>query len=55
VTPGTGLLEPDELRAQVASRLGAAHAPKEFVTCLELPRLPSGKVDRAAVRSMLRN
>jgi O-succinylbenzoic acid--CoA ligase len=43
---------PDQaaLRAAVSARLGAPHAPREFVVLDALPRLPSGKVDRAAVR-----
>jgi O-succinylbenzoic acid--CoA ligase len=49
---GTG---PDEatLRAAVSARLGAPHAPREFVVVPAMPRLPSGKVDRAAIRAKI--
>ncbi|HZE65666.1 MAG TPA: o-succinylbenzoate--CoA ligase [Sporichthyaceae bacterium] len=42
------------LRAAVTARLGAPHAPREFVVLDTLPRLPSGKVDRAALRTLVR-
>ncbi|MGQ0844318.1 MAG: AMP-binding protein [Sporichthyaceae bacterium] len=45
--------DPEALRTVVAKRLGAAHAPKEFRVLADLPRLPSGKVDRSAVRALL--
>jgi len=45
--------DPSELRGLVSARLGGAHAPREFVLVAELPRLPSGKVDRAAVRALV--
>lgn len=50
---GEGDPDPEALKAFVAQRLGGPHAPKRFVVVPELPRLPSGKVDRAAVRALL--
>jgi O-succinylbenzoic acid--CoA ligase len=46
---------PDEaaLRAAVSARLGGPHAPREFVVLDAMPRLPSGKIDRAAVRRVV--
>jgi O-succinylbenzoic acid--CoA ligase len=41
------------LRAAVSARLGAPHAPREFVVLDALPRLESGKVDRAAIRAKI--
>jgi O-succinylbenzoic acid--CoA ligase len=46
---------PDQaaLRAAVSAHLGAPHAPREFIVLDALPRLPSGKVDRAAIRAKI--
>ncbi len=52
---GDSTPDPETLKALVAKRLGAAHAPKQFLVLAELPRLPAGKVDRAAVRALLTN
>jgi O-succinylbenzoic acid--CoA ligase len=41
---------PDALRAVVGAALGAAASPKELHLLDELPRLPTGKVDRVALR-----
>jgi O-succinylbenzoic acid--CoA ligase len=41
------------LRAAVGAHLGAPHAPREFVVLDALPRLESGKVDRAAIRAKI--
>jgi O-succinylbenzoic acid--CoA ligase len=40
----------DQLRAWVAQRLGAVHSPREVITANSLPMLPTGKVDRSAIR-----
>lgn len=53
VVPGDGTPDAGTLRALVASRLGGPHAPRQFVMVEELPRLASGKVDRAAIRALL--
>jgi o-succinylbenzoate---CoA ligase len=42
--------DPEPLRAAVAGALGRAHVPREFRVAAGLPMLPSGKVDRVAVR-----
>jgi O-succinylbenzoic acid--CoA ligase len=42
--------DPEPLRAAVAGALGRAHVPREFRVAAGLPLLPSGKVDRDAVR-----
>lgn len=41
----------EQLRAHAARRLPAAALPAQFVDCDQLPRTPSGKVDRAALRA----
>lgn len=43
-----------DLRALVGERLGKPWAPREMVTVQALPVLPSGKVDRAALRASVR-
>jgi o-succinylbenzoate---CoA ligase len=40
----------DAVRAAVRGALGAAAAPKELLVLADLPRLPTGKVDRLALR-----
>ena len=40
----------DELREVVRERLGRAAAPRDVVVVDQLPRLPSGKIDRLALR-----
>jgi O-succinylbenzoic acid--CoA ligase len=47
--------DPDSLRAAVTGALGRAHAPREFRMTAGLPLLPSGKVDRVAVRRAVEN
>jgi O-succinylbenzoic acid--CoA ligase len=42
----------DEVRAVVRDELGAPAAPKEVVVVDTLPRTPSGKVRRAALRAL---
>lgn len=42
--------ELDQLRAWVAQRLGVVHSPRELIVATSLPTLPTGKVDRSAVR-----
>lgn len=44
-----------ELRAFAAGVLAAAALPRELVTLGQLPLLPSGKPDKAAVRTLLRD
>jgi O-succinylbenzoic acid--CoA ligase len=48
--------EPDlaELRALAADQLGRAWAPRDVVIVDAFPTLPSGKVDRAALRALVR-
>ena len=41
----------DQARAHVAAVLTGPHAPRELVEVIDLPVLPSGKLDRAALRS----
>ena len=48
--PGSRL-ELDEARAHVAARVSRAAAPRELRVVAALPLLPSGKPDRAALRS----
>jgi o-succinylbenzoate---CoA ligase len=43
-----------QLRAHVASRTDAFQAPREVIMVAALPRLPSGKVDRAALARLSR-
>lgn len=45
--------DPEPLRAAVADALGRAHVPREFQVAAGLPMLPSGKVDRVAVRRVV--
>jgi O-succinylbenzoic acid--CoA ligase len=54
VVPRNGTVDRAELRALVTARLGGPHAPGEFVVASAIPKLPSGKVDRARVRVMAR-
>jgi O-succinylbenzoic acid--CoA ligase len=54
VVPTDGSVDRTELRALVTARLGGPHAPGEFVVASAIPKLPSGKVDRARVRVMAR-
>jgi O-succinylbenzoic acid--CoA ligase len=54
VVPKDGPLDRAELRALVTARLGGPHAPGDFVVTAAIPKLPSGKVDRARVRVMAR-
>lgn len=42
-----------ELRRHVAHRLAPYMAPREVVVCDRLPRLPSGKLDRKALRDVI--
>ncbi len=49
VLPQNGPVDPAELRAFLTERLPAYMVPSAFVTLAELPVLPSGKVDRAAL------
>lgn len=42
-----------QIRAEVASRLGTAAAPREIVTVSALPRLHSGKLDRMAAELLV--
>ena len=46
-----GTLTLAEARAHVAARLGPAAAPRELTLLPALPLLPSGKLDRAALRA----
>jgi len=54
VVPTSGAT-PDlaELRELVGTRLGRAWAPRELVTVEAFPSLPSGKVDRKALRTLV--
>lgn len=58
VVPATDALPADQLgrtvRDRVRDRLGAPASPREVVVVAELPRLPSGKVDRQACRDLAR-
>jgi O-succinylbenzoic acid--CoA ligase len=45
---------PAELRAHVRSRLPAFAAPREIAITADIPMLPSGKPDIAALRAWLR-
>jgi O-succinylbenzoic acid--CoA ligase len=54
VVPTGPEIDRAELRQLVAGRLGAPHAPNDFVVWSAIPKLPSGKVDRARVRVMVR-
>ncbi|MES1170007.1 MAG: AMP-binding protein [Leifsonia sp.] len=51
VTASTGF-DPDAASAAVAEELGAAARPARVLSVAELPLLPSGKVDRVAVRAL---
>ena len=42
----------DELRRWVSDRAGNRSAPRSLVVVPRIPRLPSGKPDRLAVRSL---
>ncbi len=54
VVPAAGArLDLAEIRADVASRLGAAAAPRELVSVSTLPRLHSGKLDRVAAQLLV--
>ncbi len=55
--PGGSTRAPDlaELRDLVADRLGRAWAPRDLVTVEAFPFLPSGKVDRDALRTLVRD
>ncbi|MGQ0630942.1 MAG: AMP-binding enzyme [Sporichthyaceae bacterium] len=46
-------VELDTLRDRVAARLGGAQVPRELHTVDALPTLPSGKLDRAALRALV--
>ncbi len=50
---GAGTAELDRLRAAVASALGPAARPRALHLVTELPRLPSGKLDRGALLGVL--
>ncbi len=51
VVPADGAnVPPDELRRHVAARLGRHRAPTRIEIVADLPRLPSGKTDRRALR-----
>ena len=50
----TGAVDLAELRALAADRLDRAWAPREVFTVEAFPSLPSGKVDRAALRALVR-
>lgn len=56
VQPGdwSAVPELDDLRAFAAGSLEPAALPRELVTVGQLPLLPSGKPDKAAVRTLLR-
>ena len=51
--PG-GALGVDDIRIWVAERLGAASTPREVIAVGSLPTLPTGKLDRAAIRETVR-
>ena len=51
----TGPVGLDELRELAAATLGKAWAPRHLVTVEAFPSLPSGKVDRAALRGLVRD
>lgn len=54
VVPATAAgIDAEGLRGRVAGRLGRSHVPREIRTLSALPLLPSGKVDRAALRAQL--
>ena len=50
-----GPVELADLRALAAGALGAAWAPRYLVTVEAFPLLPSGKVDRVALRALVRD
>jgi O-succinylbenzoic acid--CoA ligase len=52
---GSAALDLGELRNLVADRLGRAWAPRDLVTVEAFPSLPSGKVDRDALRALVRD
>lgn len=54
IPAGTGTVDLAELRALAADRLDRAWAPRAVVTVAAFPSLPSGKVDRAALRALVR-
>jgi o-succinylbenzoate---CoA ligase len=54
LVPKGAPLDPAELRGLVTTRLGRAHAPRDFLIVEALPRLPSGKVDRLALGALAR-
>lgn len=49
----SGSVEPDELVALVGDRLASYKRPSRVVIVAEIPRLPSGKVLRRALKERL--
>jgi malonyl-CoA/methylmalonyl-CoA synthetase len=53
VTEAGASVDPDELRAQLRSRLAGFKVPKRVVVVTSLPRNAMGKVEKAAIRASL--